>query len=273
MESSPTLVVRYAVRDGVARVTMDHPETRNSLSGAMIEELLGALARAAADPAVRVVVLGHTGMVFSSGADLKETAAALAAGDARGAGNSQRLTAGALPAARLGDLLAAVSECPKPVVARVAGAARDGGIGLVAAADIAVCAADATFAFSEVRIGVIPAVISAAVLPRLSGRDAAELFLTGVTFDGVRAGRIGLVNAAVPAAQLDATVDGYVADLLRAAPGALAGTKALLRDATTMREDLARLTRLSLQYFTSAEGREGMQAFREKRDPAWINQF
>ena len=77
MESSPTLVVRYAVRDGVARITMDHPETRNSLSGAMIEELLGALARAAADPAVRVVVLGHTGMVFSSGADLKETAAAL----------------------------------------------------------------------------------------------------------------------------------------------------------------------------------------------------
>jgi methylglutaconyl-CoA hydratase len=259
MESSPTLVVRYAVRDGVARVTMDHPETRNALSGAMIEELLGALARAAADPAVRVVVLSHTGMVFSSGADLKETAAALAGGE--------------LPAARLGDLLAAVCECPKPVVARVAGAARAGGIGLLAAADIAVCAADATFAFSEVRIGVIPAVISATVLPRLTGRDAAELFLTGATFDGVRAARIGLANAAVPAAQLDATVDGYVADLLRAAPGALAGTKTLLRDVTTMREELLRLTRLSLQYFTSAEGREGVQAFREKRDPAWINQF
>jgi methylglutaconyl-CoA hydratase len=259
MESSPTLVVRYAVRDGVARVTMDHPETRNALSGAMIEELLGALARAAADRAVRVVVLSHTGMVFSSGADLKETAAALAGGE--------------LPAARLGDLLAAVCECPKPVVARVAGAARAGGIGLLAAADIAVCAADATFAFSEVRIGVIPAVISATVLPRLSGRDAAELFLTGATFDGVRAARIGLANAAVPAAQLDATVDGYVADLLRAAPGALAGTKTLLRDVTTMREELLSLTRLSLQYFTSAEGREGVQAFREKRDPAWINQF
>jgi methylglutaconyl-CoA hydratase len=259
MESSPTLVVRYAVRDGVARITMDHPETRNALSGAMIEELLGALARAAADPAVRVVVLGHTGMVFSSGADLKETAAALAGGQ--------------LPAARLGDLLAAVCECPKPVVARVAGAARAGGIGLVAAADIAVCAADATFAFSEVRVGVIPAVISATVLPRLTGRDAAELFLTGAAFDGVRAARIGLVNAAVPGAELDTAVDGYVADLLRAAPGAIAGTKALLRDATTMREDFARLTRLSLHYFTSAEGREGIQAFREKRDPAWINQF
>jgi methylglutaconyl-CoA hydratase len=259
MDSSPTLVVRYAVRDGVARITMDHPATRNALSGAMIDELLAALARAAADPSARVVVLSHTGMVFSSGADLKETAAGLDGGQ--------------LPAARLGDLLAAVCECPKPVVARVAGAARAGGIGLVAAADIAVCAQDATFAFSEVRIGVIPAVISATVLPRLSGRDAAELFLTGATFDGVRAARAGLVNAAVPAAQLDATVDGYVADLLRAAPGALAGTKALLLDATTMRENLTRLTALSLQYFTSAEGREGMQAFREKRDPAWINQF
>jgi methylglutaconyl-CoA hydratase len=259
MDSSPTLVVRYAVAHGVARVTLDRPETRNALSGAMIDELLGALARAAADPAVRVVVLGHTGMVFSSGADLKETAAAL--------------SGGGLPAARLGDLLAAVSGCPKPVVARVAGPARAGGIGLIAAADIAVCALDATFAFSEVRIGVIPAVISATVLPRLSGRAAAELFLTGATFDGVRAAEIGLVNAAVPAGELDATVDGYVADLLRAAPGALAGTKALLRDSTTMRDDLARLTRLSLEYFTSAEGREGVQAFREKRDPAWITPF
>src|SRR5690348_4477464 len=112
MESSPTLVVRYAVRDGIARITLDHPETRNALSGRMIEELLGALARAAADPAVRVVVLSHTGMVFSSGADLKETAAALAVGDARGAGPGQRLTAGELPAARLGEVLAAVCESP-----------------------------------------------------------------------------------------------------------------------------------------------------------------
>jgi len=126
-----------------------------------------------------------------------------------------------------------------------------------------VCSTDASFAFSEVRIGVIPAVISATVLPRLSPRDAAELFLTGAQFDGVRAARIGLVNAAVPAAELDATVDRYVAELLRGAPGALAGTKALLRDATTLRDDLARLTELSVAYFRSAEGREGIQAFRK----------
>src|SRR5258708_2372340 len=125
METSPTLPVRYAARDGVARLTLDRPETRNALSGAMIDGLISGLARAAADPGVRVVVLSHTGMVFSSGADLKETAAALA-GDG-------------VPAARLGELLAAVCECPKPVVARVSGAARAGGLGLIAAADIAVC--------------------------------------------------------------------------------------------------------------------------------------
>jgi methylglutaconyl-CoA hydratase len=259
MDSYETLPVRYAVAGGVARITLDRPETRNALSAALIDELLAGLARATADPAVRVVLLSHTGMVFSSGADLKETAAALAGGG--------------MPAARLGDVLAAVCECPKPVVARVAGPARAGGLGLIAAADLAVCAADATFAFSEVRIGVIPAVISATVLPRLAGRAAAELFLTGAVFDGVRAAEIGLVNAAVPAAELDATVDGYVAELLRGAPGALAGTKRLLRDITTMRDELSRLTDLSLAYFTSAEGREGVQAFREKRDPGWIIQL
>ena len=259
METSPTLPVRYAARDGVARLTLDRPETRNALSGAMIDGLISGLARAAADAGVRVVVLSHTGMVFSSGADLKETAAALS-----GQG---------VPAARLGELLAAVCGCPKPVVARVSGPARAGGLGLIAAADIAVCSLDASFAFSEVRIGVIPAVISATVLPRLTARDAAELFLTGATFDGVRAAEIGLVNAAVPTAELDATVDRYVADLLRGAPGALAGTKALLRDATTLRDDLARLTELSVAYFRSTEGREGIQAFREKRDPGWIIQL
>jgi methylglutaconyl-CoA hydratase len=259
MDSYQTPPVRYSVTGGVARITLDRPETRNALSASVIDELLAGVARAIADPAVRVVLLSHTGTVFSSGADLKETAATLAGGG--------------MPAARLGDLLAAVCECPKPVVARVAGPARAGGVGLVAAADLAVCATDATFAFSEVRIGVIPAVISATVLPRLSGRAAAELFLTGAVFDGVRAAEIGLVNAAVPAAELDATVDGYIADLLRGAPGALAGTKALLRDVTTMRDELAQLTDLSLAYFTSAEGREGVQAFREKRDPGWITQL
>jgi methylglutaconyl-CoA hydratase len=153
------------------------------------------------------------------------------------------------------------------VIARVGGAARAGGLGIVAAADIAVCADDVTFAFTEVRIGVIPAVISATVLPRLAPRAAAELFLTGDTFDARRAVEIGLVTAAVPASGLDARVDAYAQALLRGAPGALAGTKKLLR--APIRAQLAELTELSVRYFTSDEGREGIAALLAKRRPSW----
>ncbi len=251
-------LVRSQTAHGVATVTLDSPTNRNALSTALIEELLAALAAAAEDDAVRVVVLTHTGPVFCSGADLKETAAAFGSGRP--------------PINRLGEVLTAIWECPKPVVARLTGPARAGGLGLVAAADLAVCALDATFAFSEVRIGVIPAVISATVLPRLSPRAAAELFLTGATFDGARAREIGLVTAAVPADEVDASVSSFVAALVRGAPGALRGTKELLRrqKADTFRDEVAAMTELSVTYFGSAEGIEGITAFRDKRDPKWI---
>jgi methylglutaconyl-CoA hydratase len=250
-------LLQTATARGVATLTLDSPPNRNALSSALIDQLLDALAGAVADPAVRVVVLSHTGPVFCSGVDLAETEAA-------------RETGG-LPAARMGELLQAVWECPKPVVARVGGPARAGGLGLVAAADIAVCPTEATFAFSEVRLGVVPAVISATVLPRLTSRAAAELFLTGEVFDGTRAAHAGLVTAAVPMTDLDARVDRYVGALLRGAPGALAGTKDLLhRTPGTFGDDLAELTALSVSYFRSAEGREGVSAFRQKRDPGWV---
>jgi len=243
--------------DGVATVTLDSPHNRNALSTQLIDELVDALRAAVADDGVRVMVLTHAGPAFSSGADLRETAAAFATG--------------AVPVSRLGEAIAAVWESPKPVVARVGGAARAGALGLVAAADIAVCAAEVTFGFSEVRLGVIPAVISATVLPRLTHRAANELFLTGATFDGPRAAEIGLVSEAVPAADLDAAVARHVAALRRGAPGALAAAKALLRRGTVrpLRDELAELTELSVRFFTSAEGREGVSAFIEKRDPAW----
>lgn len=258
MTSTSDRLVRVDTARGVATLSLDSPHNRNALSSALIAQLLGGIAAATEDEAVRVIVLSHTGPVFSSGADLKETAAAVAAGS--------------LPAARLGEVLAAVVECPKPVVARVGGPARAGGIGLVAAADIAVCAQEATFAFSEVRIGVIPAVISATVLPRLTPRAAAELYLTGASFDGRRAAQIGLVTEAVPAAELDETVERTCAALVRGAPAALAAAKELLRRpaAAGLRDELNELTSLSLEFFTSAEGREGVAAFWEKRDPAWI---
>src|SRR5690349_19486713 len=207
-------LVRAATAAGVTTLTLDSPANRNALSAALMTRLLELLGAALTDPAVRAVVLSHAGPVFCSGADLKETEAA---------------TTGRLPAELLADVLAALWEFPKPVVARVGGPARAGGLGLVAAADLAVCPTDATFAFSEVRLGVVPALISATVLPRLSSRAAAELFLTGETFDGTRAAQVGLVTAAVPASELDATVQRYLTGLLRAAPGALIGTKSLLR--------------------------------------------
>ncbi|HET8683919.1 MAG TPA: enoyl-CoA hydratase-related protein [Micromonosporaceae bacterium] len=258
MTAATEQLVRTAVGRGVATLTLDSPHNRNALSGALLTQLLAALDAVTGDDAVRVIVLTHTGPVFCSGADLKETAAAVASGQ--------------LPAARLGDVLAALVECPKPVVARVAGPARAGGIGLVAAADIAVCAYQATFGFSEVRLGVVPAVISATVLPRLSPRAAAELFLTGDAFDGARAAQVGLVTAAVPAQELDTEVERYCAALVRGAPGALAGAKQLLRRAPAgdLRAELAALTELSTSFFLSGEGREGIAAFWAKRDAAWV---
>lgn len=258
MTDAPDQLVRVATARGVATLTLDSPHNRNALSSVLIAQLLAAIEAAVDDPAVRVIVLSHTGPVFCSGADLKETAAAFSSGQ--------------VPAGRLGEVLAAVRESPKPVLARVAGPARAGGLGLIAAADLAVCAEESTFAFSEVRIGVIPAVISAVVLPRLTSRAADELYLTGEVFDGRRAAEIGLVTRAVPAADLDATVERYTSALVRGAPGALAGAKELLRrtPAATLSEDLATLTDLSVRYFRSPEGVEGITAFREKRDPTWL---
>jgi methylglutaconyl-CoA hydratase len=253
-------LVRTATDAGVTTVTLDSPANRNALSTPLMRELLDALGAALTDPAVRVVVLSHTGPVFCSGADLKETAEARANGR--------------VPAEMLADVLAAIWEYPKPVVARIAGPARAGGLGLIAAADIAVCARDATFAFTEVRLGVIPAVISATVLPRLAPRAAAELYLTGDPFDGARAAEIGLVTAAVPAAELDAAVARYCDSLVRGGPLALAGAKQLLRrrPAEGIRADLAELSEKSAGYFRSAEGAEGVTAFREKRPASWIPQ-
>ncbi|MEJ3746623.1 enoyl-CoA hydratase-related protein [Actinomycetes bacterium KLBMP 9797] len=243
-------VLQVEIARGIATLALDSPPNRNALSTALMTELLAALAAAGADDAVRVVVLSHTGPVFCSGADLTEKPA---------------------PTALMAEVIAAIWECPKPVVARVGGPARAGGLGLVAAADIAVCGEDVTFAFTEVRLGVVPAIISATVLRRLHPRAAAELFLTGDAFDGRRAAAIGLVSAAAPAESVDATVAAYCDGLMRGGPLALAGTKRVLHrpPAATVREDLAELAAISAEFFGSEEGREGISARREKRPPRW----
>jgi methylglutaconyl-CoA hydratase len=250
-----TELVHLDVAGGVATITLDSPANRNALSTQLRGELIGHLRAAIADDAARVIVLTHTGRVFCAGMDLKET---------RGA-SSQAQGIRDVP-----EILELIWASPKPVVARLAGAARAGGVGIVAACDIAVAAAEATFAFSEVRIGVVPAVISVTVLPRLLPRAAHELFLTGETFDATRAVAVGLLNSAVPASDLDTEVARYTGMLRLGAPGALAATKEMLRgDGTGMSTRFDEMLTLSAGFFAGDEGQEGMRAFAEKRPPAW----
>jgi methylglutaconyl-CoA hydratase len=205
-----------------------------------------------------VIVLTHTGPVFCSGMDLRES---------RGA------AAGAQGVHEFPRILRTIRMSPTPVVARVAGPARAGGVGLIAACDLAVAAEGATFAFTEVRIGVVPAIIAVTVLPRLLPHAARELFLTGETFDATRAAAVGLINAAVPADRLDAEVARYVSLLRLGAPGALAATKELLQRPPDGDLDaaFAAMQELSARHFASAEGQEGMAAFAEKRPPSWAH--
>jgi methylglutaconyl-CoA hydratase len=250
-------LVHYTVSGGVATVTLDSPGNRNALSRQLRAELHDHLTAAAQEPAVRVVVLDHTGPVFCAGMDLKEAGGASPADQG----------VNEFPA-----ILEQIWTGPKPVIAKLAGPARAGGVGLVAAADIAVAAEEATFAFTEVRIGVVPAVISVTVLPRLLPRAAHELFLTGEKFDARRAVEIGLLNSAVPADRLDAEVARYAGMLALGGPNALAATKALLRRerSASLAEDLAAMTELSAGFFASAEGQEGILAFAQKRPPNWV---
>lgn len=239
-------LVHLAVRSGISTITLDSPANRNALSAPLRRQLVKALEHTATDSSVRVVVLDHTGPVFCAGMDLTEPPDTVT---------------------ELPGILERIWNHPKPIVAKLSGHARAGGIGLLAAADIAVGAQHATFAFTEVRIGVVPAVISVTVVPRLLRHAAHELFLTAETFDAARAVTIGLLNSAVPTEQLDAEVSRYTEMLTKGGPQALALTKQLLRSAAP--PDFAAMLKISAGRFISAEGREGIAAFAEKRLPSW----
>ncbi|WP_189134563.1 enoyl-CoA hydratase family protein [Wenjunlia tyrosinilytica] len=250
---SEQALVRRADERGIAALVLDSPHNRNALSTRLMDELRDALADCAEDPRVRAVVLTHTGVVFCAGADLSE-----ATGDDPAAGP-----------ARMVEMLRSIVELPKPVVARVDGHVRAGGLGLVGACDIAVAGPAASFAFTEARLGLAPAVISAPLLPRLDPRAAARYYLTAERFDAAEAARIGLVSEAAddPDAALTPILDG----LRQAAPQGLAESKRLVtaevlrafdRDARSLAEQSARL-------FSSEQAQEGMRAFLERRPPVW----
>ena len=247
-------LLQVEVSHGVATLTLDSRANRNALSRAMRSELRAALTEALADDAVRVVVLDHTGRVFCSGMDLAEAA---------GSGADEQ------GVREFPELLSIIWSAPKPVVAVVRGPARAGGVGLLAACDVVVAGSSATFAFSEVRLGLVPAVISAVVLPRMVPNVAHRLMLTGQVFDAETAAQGGLVDLVVPDADVDGEVRAQLVHLTAGAPTALAETKRLLRTRTPdLRFD--DLLELSARFFAGEEGQEGIAAFREKRPARWV---
>ena len=251
--------VTCAVEGPVATITLNRPDAKNRLDLAAMRLMVDQLRATSQDDAIRVVVITGSGSTFCSGADLAGAVAAAEGGFASGG------TSG------LVDLLAAMLDHPKPLIARVQGHVAGGGNGLVAACDIAVASSDARFAFSEVRVGVAPAIISAVCLQVMHRRDAQELLLTGerVTADRVLAA--GLVTAVAHPEGLDAAVQAYVDALLLGGPEAMRNTKDLLRRVPGMARDdaFAWTADMSAGLFTSAEAREGMTAFLEKRKPEW----
>lgn len=250
---------------GVYTITLADPDNRNALSRQLSSELLASMDRVDEDDDIRVVVLTNEGSVFCAGADLSERSD----DDRPEPPNPQDATdEDADPLGFFGR----IRRSPKPWIGRIDGHAVAGGLGLAAACDISVAIDTAKMGFSEVRIGVAPAVISVICLPKMRASEASEAFLRGNRFPATEAARLGLINYAVPAAELDAKVDEIVADVVLGGPLALAASKQLVNDVPHMPFDQAMVWagKLSSSLFESDEGQEGMKSYLEKRSPSWV---
>ena len=257
ISGAETPFVRYAVSDGFAVLTLDSPHNRNALSSRLVRELLAGLQRAAADDDARGVILTHTGNTFCAGADLKE---ALDADPATAADQRTRWMI---------DVLRDILTLPKPVVAQVDGNVRAGGMGILAACDLAVAGPGSSFALTEARIGLAPFMISLTLLPRLTARAAARYYQTGETFDAVEAERIGLITVAAPDAA--AEVSRLRGELRKGSPQGLAESKRLVNAALLEEFDRSaeELAKRSAGFFGTPEVIEGMTAFFQRRPPSW----
>ena len=245
----------------VANVILARPDSHNALNAALIEELTRCFEEISDDERVRVVVLTGEGLSFCAGADvgyMRETAAF---------SYEENLE----DARRLAMMFWTIDECPKPVVAKVHGAAMGGGAGLVAVTDVAVVDAEARFAFSEVRLGIAPATIAPFVVRKIGVSHARSLFLTGERFGAERAREIGLAHYVVSGEELDAAAEEKVGELLSGGPVAQATVKALLRrlETTEPMEAPGLTARVISELRTGEEGQEGLAAFLEKREPRW----
>jgi len=243
------------LRGSALWITLNRPDARNALSADLVAGLLEGLRNGMQDPRVRVVVLTGAGPAFCAGADLKNR------GDMGGKGRGNPFV----------EILRLMRHGEKPVIAAVNGHAFGGGLGLVAAADIAIAADGAQMSFSEVRIGAIPAMISVVVLPKLGPHHTMRLFLTGERFDAKRALDYGLLHRVVPASELASAVEAEVQAIALGGPNAVREAKQLIRTVERLPEDeaFAFAERKIAELFASEEAAEGMRAFAERRPPRW----
>lgn len=260
MTSYQTLQIQ---QDGPVRhVRLNRPDVRNAFNGAVVDELQHAFAAVDGDEQTRVVVLSGNGKSFSAGADLAwmtEQADLPEADNRRGA-------------ERMARMFLAIARCKKPVVGRIHGHALGGGSGLTAAVDIAISTEDCLFGLTEVKLGIVPAVISPFVMQKIGAGRARTLFLTGERFDGREAQRIGLVHRAVPEAQLQENVDKAIGELLTAGPAAVASAKQLIATVTplSLEDAIAVTSQWIAQLRSTPEAKEGFAAFLAKRPAGWI---
>ena len=256
-DPSETDLLLTDIRAGVATLTLNRPERKNSLSPELVDALGDGLEAAMADDEIRLVVLTNTGNTFCAGADLK----------AQQPGVSGHVSRHSFVGV-MGQIMAA----PKPVIGRADGHATGGGVGLIAACDISVMRDDAKIGFTEARLGVSPAVISVVCLPKMRRADASELFLTAERFTPQRAVDVGLINAAVPAVDLDEKIEEYVDKIVRGGPLALAACKELITRVPDMgtEEAFEWTAPFSAELFQSAEAQAGIAAFNERSDAPWI---
>jgi len=248
----------YEIKQGAAWITLNRPEARNALSSMLVTELYDHLQSANDDPQVRCIVLTGADPAFCAGADLKAPPGEIF--------NGRTVT--------YPDVLNRILESPKPVIACVNGAAFAGGLGLVGAADIVVTAEEVQYSFSEVRIGVIPAVISVVCLPKLGRHHGMKLFLTGERFSGTDAVAMGLAHRAVPRDELHQAVQEEIDMINLGGPTAVIECKKLVRQVPqwSVSEAFEKTAPWSTSLFQGDEGQEGMAAFREKRKPSWVEE-
>ncbi|MFN8176314.1 MAG: enoyl-CoA hydratase-related protein [bacterium] len=253
--------VRLEKAAGVARVTIDRPEVRNAFDDAVVHELRETFEELARGEDLRAVVLAGAGKVFCAGADAESMRRSAGMTEAQNRSSARDMA----------EMFRAIDTCPVPVIGRLQGAAMGGGVGLVACCDVVVAADDAKVAFSEARLGVVPAVISAFVLPKIGASAARRYFLTAETFSSMEARAMGLVHEVVPADALDTKIAEVLAAIAACGPRAVREAKRLVRSMGALSGDAAldHAASVIARLRASAEGQEGLAAFLERRKPAF----